>query len=140
MIDKIFKLYINDLDGFIKNILNEQKLYNEIKNNYDEYITDDSNIIENETNQDFKNKFLNIYNSNTLKIMLNKDIKQKISQAKQIILDKLKDNVSGNQLTALNMIIGAIVIQIVISISKRIAKKYNVPIKSNHLIQYSYSK
>jgi len=123
MIDKIFKLYINDLDGFMNNILNEEKLYNEIKNNYNEYITDGSNIIENETNQDFRNKFLDIYNSNTLKIMLNEDIKQKISQAKQKILDKLKDNVSGNQLTALNMIIGAIVIQIVISISKRIAKK-----------------
>jgi len=121
--DKIFKLYINDLDGFISNILNEEKLFNEIKNNYNEYIIDGSNIIENETDEDFKNKFLNIYNSDTLNIMLNEDIKDKISQAKQKIIDKLKDNVSGNQLTALNMIIGAIVIQIVISISRKIAKK-----------------
>lgn len=123
MIDKIFKQYYNDLDGFMNDILNEQKLYNEIKNNYNEYITDGSNIIENETNQDFKNKFLDIYNSNTLKIMLNEDIKEKISQAEQKILDKLKDNVSGNQLTAADMIIGAIVIHIVREISKIIAKK-----------------
>jgi hypothetical protein len=118
--NKVMILYSRDIDNFVNNILNSTILFEKIKQNYNEYIYQGSSIISNELDSDFKNKFLNIYSSDSFKIMLKDDINDKISLSKNKILKRLEENVANGQVTIGEMAVGAIAIG---AIARFIAKK-----------------
>lgn len=122
--NKVMKLYSKDIDDFVNSILTNTILFDKIKANYNEYINNGANIIYQELDNDFKNKFLVLYSADSLKIMLKNDINDKVSVSKNKILKKLEENVANGQVTLGQMAVGAIVVGTMAkAIAKRIAAK-----------------
>ncbi len=124
MMEKIFRLYSRDLNSFVNHVISDEAIVGEIKKNYDDYMQKSSNVIYSELDHQFRQKFLDIYNANTLNILLKEDIKEKLLKTKEEILNNVKSNVTNGQLTmpavATGMIIsGAIMKQATQAMQKR---------------------
>jgi acyl carrier protein len=124
MMNDIFSLYGNDLSNFVNTIITDDILIKKIKQNYDEYITESSSLVYDRLDKGFRDKFLNLYNANSLDVLLTNDIKDKILVSKENIMSNVRHNVEGNQPTTLmvagGMIIGGVIME---SVSKQIQKK-----------------
>jgi len=99
MMENVFKLYAKDLNQFISDLIKDDLLISEIKANYNDYIAKSSNVVFSELDYGFQQKFLNLYNSDSLQMLLKEDIKEKIIQTKNNIIKNIRDNVMDGQWT-----------------------------------------
>ena len=126
--NKVFRLYTPDFDRVIKTILHNDLLSKEIKKNYDLYIKESSSVIEQKVGQVYKEKFLDIYNSETLKAVLRNDINENIKATEKKILDKVKQDVVDEQITVVDMVVGAVVLQVISNIGKLIVERIGIQV------------
>ena len=124
MMNDVFYLYGRDLNSFVNEIISDDVLIEEIKRNYNTYISESSEAVYNELDYGYKDKFLSLYNSNTLNVLLKEDIKEKILQTKEKILKNIQDEVSGSQPTTL-IVAGGMIISgaIMRTVANQIKKK-----------------